>query len=67
MRQFHELCYQTLETWSCERRVVAKVEHLPRGENPRYIVTSVPVQECDGKAVRRHSEIVRRSTIINTV
>ena len=54
-RQFQELCYQTLETWSCERRVVAKVEHLPRGENPRYIVTSVPVQECDGR--RLYEEI----------
>ena len=29
--------------------VVAKVEHLPRGKNPRFIVTSVPVQECDGR------------------
>ena len=28
--QFEELRYQTRDTWSCERRVVAKVEHLPR-------------------------------------
>ena len=49
VRQFQELRYRTHKTWSCERRVVAKVEHLPRGENPRYIVTSVPVQECDGR------------------
>ena len=49
VRQFQELRYQTRDTWSCERRVVAKVEHLPRGKNPRFIVTSVPVQECDGR------------------
>jgi len=55
VRQFQELRYQTLETWSCERRVVAKVEHLPQGENPRYIVTSVPVQECEGQ--RLYEEI----------
>ena len=55
VRQFEELRYQTRDTWSCERRVVAKVEHLPRGENPRYIVTSVPVQECDGR--RLYEEI----------
>ena len=54
-REFQELRYQTLDTWSCERRVVAKVEHLPRGENPRFIVTSVPVQECAG---RRLYEVV---------
>ena len=55
MRQFQELRYQTRDTWSCERRVVAKVEHLPRGKNPRFIVTSVPVQECDGR--RLYEEI----------
>ncbi len=44
MRQFQELRYQTRDTWSCDR-VVANVEHLPRGKNPRFIVTSVPVQE----------------------
>ena len=43
------------DTWTRERRVVAKVEHLPRGENPRFIVTSVPVQECAG---RRLYEVV---------
>ncbi len=43
VRQFQELRYQTHKSWSCERRVVAKVEHLPRGKNPRFIVTSVPV------------------------
>ena len=38
VRQFQELRYQTHKSWSCERRVVAKVEHLPRGKNPRFIV-----------------------------
>ena len=32
VRQFQELRYRTRKTWSCERRVVAKVEHLLRGE-----------------------------------
>ena len=54
-REFQELRYQTLDTWTRERRVVAKVEHLPRGKNPRFIVTSVPVQECAG---RRLYEVV---------
>ena len=32
--------YQALETWSRERRVVAKAEHLAKGANPRFVVTS---------------------------
>jgi hypothetical protein len=40
-RIFKELRYQTLKSWSCERRVVAKAEHLPKGANPRFIVTSL--------------------------
>jgi len=51
VRQFEELRYRTRKSWSRERRVVAKVEHLPRGENPRFIVTSVPVQDCDGRTL----------------
>jgi hypothetical protein len=41
-RIFKELRYQTHKSWSRERRVVAKAEHLPKGPNPRFIVTSLP-------------------------
>ena len=51
VRQFKELGYRTRKSWSRERRVVAKVEYLPRGTNPRFIVTSVPVQNCDGRTL----------------
>jgi Transposase DDE domain group 1 len=40
-RMFKELRYRTLKSWSRERRVVAKAEHLPKGANPRFIVTSL--------------------------
>jgi Transposase DDE domain group 1 len=40
-RIFKELRYQTRKSWSSERRVVAKAEHLPKGANPRFIVTSL--------------------------
>ena len=39
----------TLDTWSCERRVVAKAEHLSGGENPRFIVTSFSVEQWAGR------------------
>jgi Transposase DDE domain group 1 len=44
-RSFVELRYQTLKTWSRERRVVAKAEHLAKGANPRFVVTSLSVEE----------------------
>jgi len=40
-RVFHEFLYQTRESWSRARRVVAKAEYLEKGENPRFIVTSL--------------------------
>lgn len=44
-RIFAERTYQTLETWSCERRVVAKAEHLEKGANPRFVVTSLKSED----------------------
>jgi hypothetical protein len=34
-RRFADLAWRTLDSWSRERRVVAKAEHLPKGANPR--------------------------------
>jgi hypothetical protein len=44
-RSFAELRYQTRETWSRERRVVAKAEHLAKGANPRFVVTSLSIED----------------------
>ena len=35
IRRFADFAWRTLDSWSCERRVVAKAEHLPKGTNPR--------------------------------
>jgi hypothetical protein len=41
-RIFKNFRYRTLEnTWSRTRRVVAKAEHLNKGSNPRFVVTSL--------------------------
>ncbi len=48
-RSFAELRYQTREAWARERRVVAKAEHLAKGPNPRFVVTSLP---AEGRAAR---------------
>ena len=39
-RLFGEFTYAA-RTWKCERRVIARIEHGPKGANPRYIVTNL--------------------------
>ncbi|MEQ8765664.1 MAG: IS1380 family transposase [Planctomycetota bacterium] len=39
-RVFKEFQYKTLDSWSRERRVIAKAEHLQGKSNPRFIVTN---------------------------
>jgi hypothetical protein len=50
-RVFAELSYRTLDSWGRERRVVAKAEHLQKGANPRFVVTSVRVERREGRAL----------------
>jgi hypothetical protein len=44
-RVFVEFSYRTRNSWSCARRVVARAEYLDKGENPRFIVTSLTAAE----------------------
>jgi hypothetical protein len=50
-RRFADLAWRTLDSWSRERRVVAKAEHLPKGANPRFIVTSLPASAIAARAL----------------
>ncbi|MGH8135037.1 MAG: IS1380 family transposase [Steroidobacteraceae bacterium] len=43
-RRFRELVYRTRKSWSRPRRVVAKAEQTGDKANPRFIVTSLPLQ-----------------------
>ena len=53
-RVFCEFRYQTRESWSRARRVVAKAEQLEGKENPRYVVTSLRAKQWPAqKTVRR--------------
>ena len=40
-RSFTEFEYSTLKTWSKARRVIGKAEILPKGDNPRFVVTTL--------------------------
>ncbi len=48
-RVFKEFVYQTRESWSRARRVVAKAEHLQKGSNPRFVVTSLSAEEWEAR------------------
>jgi hypothetical protein len=50
-RLFKEFRYCTLESWTQERRVVAKAEYLAKGANPRFVVTSFSPAQWAARAV----------------
>jgi hypothetical protein len=50
-RGFKEFVYQTRESWSRARRVVGKAEHLEKGSNPRFVVTSLPSRDWAARAL----------------
>jgi len=41
-RVFSSFYYRTIDSWSRKRLVIAKSEHLPKGANPRFVVTNLP-------------------------
>jgi len=54
-RVYEELRYRTRKSWSRSRRVIGKAEITQHGRNPRFIVTSLSVDEMEGQ--RLYEEI----------
>jgi hypothetical protein len=54
-RVFADLRYQTRDSWSRERRVVGKAEHLDKGANPRFVVTSLGWWEVEARELYEKS------------
>jgi hypothetical protein len=50
-RVFTEFSYQTRKSWTRSRRVVAKAEHLAKGANPRFVVTSLSAERREARAL----------------
>jgi DDE family transposase len=50
-RIFKEFTYQTRQSWSRARRVIAKAEHLEKGSNPRLVVTSLAPSVWEARAL----------------
>ena len=40
VRRFYEL-YYAAKSWHRQRKIIAKIEHTSKGNNPRYIVTNL--------------------------
>jgi Transposase DDE domain group 1 len=51
VRRFADFAWRTLDSWSRTRRVVAKAEHLPKGANPRFVVTSLAATAIDARTL----------------
>ena len=50
-RFYKDFSYRTLKTWSRSRRVIGKAEHLARGPNPRFVVTSLSKWQVAASAI----------------
>lgn len=50
-RVFEDFSYRTAKSWSQTRRVVAKAEHLSKGANPRFVVTSLPAERYGARTL----------------
>lgn len=50
-RVFKDFRYRTRKSWRQERRVIGKAEHLAKGANPRFVVTSLSLDRYDAATV----------------
>jgi len=50
-RRFKDFAYSTLNSWTRQRRVVGKAEHLDKGSNPRFVVTSLATEAYGARAL----------------
>ncbi len=50
-RVFKDFVYQTRDSWARARRVVGKAEHLEKGANPRFVVTSLSAEAWEARGL----------------
>ena len=58
-RVYKDFEYQTLKSWRRSRRVVGKAEYLQKGENPRFVVTSLSIEQFDAKTLYQEQYCAR--------
>jgi hypothetical protein len=50
-RRFLDFRYRTRKSWKRGRRVVGKAEYLDKGANPRFVVTSLGIEEMEARSL----------------
>ena len=50
-RRFLDFRYRARESWKRGRRVVGKAEYLDKGENPRFVVTSLRIEGMEPRSL----------------
>jgi hypothetical protein len=50
-RVFKDFRYQTLKSWNRDRRIIGKAEYLAKGANPRFVVTSIPIERIQAQTL----------------
>ena len=58
-RVFKDFHYQTLKSWTRSRRVIGKAEHLAKGSNPRFVVTSLSKKAFDARSLYENEYCAR--------
>jgi len=58
-RVYKDFTYRTLDSWSKERRVIGKAEHLAKGANPRFVVTSLKEDKIDARSLYENEYCAR--------
>jgi len=65
-RVFKDFTYRTKKSWSRERRLVGKAEHLAKGANPRFVVSSLSTTVFDA-ATLYEKEYCSRGNMENRI
>jgi hypothetical protein len=58
-RFFKDFQYSTIDSWSRKRRVIGKAEHLKKGSNPRFVVTSLPGRQLGARYIYERTYCAR--------
>jgi DDE family transposase len=58
-RAFKDFQYRTKDSWSRKRRVIAKAEHLEKGSNPRFVVTSLSSRQMGARYIYERTYCAR--------
>ena len=56
VRAFADFEYRTRRSWTRARRVIGKAELMSAGENPRFVVTSLPADDSPDQARRIYEQ-----------